>query len=172
MSADRTAVIPQCGLYRYSLERKVGPASWRLLWIMLNPSTADASIDDPTIRKVMGFTERAGHGVAMVANLFAWRATDPDALRARIENGEPHVGEDNDAAILRAVAAADAVVCAWGRFPWAMSRAREFVAMLEEKAPGIPHACLGTNKDGSPRHPLMVAYAQPLVPFALATGRR
>ena len=78
-----SAVISPCGLYRYRLERDLGGliAGPTVAWIMVNPSTADATADDATIRKVLGFSRRLGAGRVIVGNLFAFRATDIKALR-------------------------------------------------------------------------------------------
>lgn len=160
------ACFSACGSWRYSLERRVGPGP-NLAWLMLNPSTADASVDDPTIRKVKGFTQRAGFGVALVVNLFAWRATDPRDVVLNLADAE---GLDNCAAIMQATSIADDVVCAWGATtsrPWVQEQAERVLEWLDEHPVRPPRLlCLGTNGDGSPRHPLMVPYAQSLVPFA------
>lgn len=175
-----SASISDCGRYRYSLERRiVGVEGANLTWLMLNPSTADASQDDPTIRKVMGFTRRAGYGVALVVNLFAWRATDPRELARmlRIGEGPAHVRRDraegphNCAAIMQAAAISEAVVCAWGAQPWARGQASRVLEWLDEhprEAP-IRLLCLGTTKAGDPLHPLMPSYdGHPLVPYRVS----
>lgn len=161
----RLCSLSKCGRYRYSLERRlpdvVGPT---LCWLMLNPSTADATRDDPTIRKVVGFTRRAGYGSALVVNLFAWRATDPRELR-----DSPAEGARNRAAVIRAASVSDAVVCAWGATPWAREQAVRVLRWLAARsgAKKSPLLCLGRTKHGAPRHPLMLSYADhPLVPFA------
>lgn len=165
-----SATISECGRYRYALERRitdaVGPnAGLNLTWLMLNPSTADADLDDPTIRKVMGFTRRAGYGVALVVNLFAWRATKPRDCLANLADAE---GDMNCAAIMQAAEISEAVVCAWGAQPWAREQAKRVLEWLDEhprEAP-IKLLCLGTSKDGSPLHPLMPSYdGHPLRPF-------
>lgn len=159
--------------YRYSLERRISEAGGpSLCWLMLNPSTADATRDDPTIRKVIGFTRRAGYARAVVVNLFAWRATDPRDLRERLAlRFEGAEGRHNRAAIEDAAAGASAVVCAWGATPWAASQATRVLGWLAERARSgsasrAPLLCLGLTRLGAPRHPLMLAYhAHPLVPF-------
>ena len=165
-----SASISDCGRYRYSLERRivdvVGP---NLCWLMLNPSTADATKDDPTIRKVMGFTKRNGYGVALVVNLFAYRATDPDEVRTltRSALGDPE-GPHNCAAIMQAAEISDAVVCAWGAQPWARKQAARVLEWLDEhpRERPIQLLCLGKTKAGDPLHPLMPSYdGHPLVPF-------
>jgi len=92
------AVLSRCGKYRFMLGRAwdepdsaqdtdTGFGKWKrplCVWLMLNPSTADHSQDDPTIRKCVGFSQRLGCGGLIVVNLFAWRATDPDDLAEAI----------------------------------------------------------------------------------------
>jgi hypothetical protein len=155
------------GSHRYVLERRVLPAGDETLcWLMLNPSTADATEDDPTIRKVKGFTTRAGYGRALVVNLFAWRATDPRDLRRAALSARDVVGRRNRAAIIEAAALSSAVVCAWGALgaaPWARAQVSRALGWLGADARLL---CLGLTKRGAPLHPLMLAYdAHPFIPF-------
>lgn len=94
-----SAVISACGRYRYRLERHGLSGSGAVAWIMVNPSVADATEDDPTIRRVIGFTERMGAGWAIVGNKFAYRATDVRDLRGR--HMPVAVGPENDAHLER-----------------------------------------------------------------------
>ena len=165
----KSATVSACGRYRYALERSTGIAGPNLGWLMLNPSTADASLDDPTIRKVVGFTRRAGYGVAIVVNLFAWRATDPRDLHTEIgrAGGDPE-GPENCAAVMQAAAISDAVVCAWGASRGARYQSRRVLEWLTEhpREEPIRLVCLGTTKTGAPLHPLMPSYdGHPFVPF-------
>lgn len=173
---SRDALLSTCGRYRYALERSTGlERRESLCWLMLNPSTADATSDDPTIRKVVGFTRRVGYGCALVVNLFAWRATDKrevigllrgvfGPVQIRVDQAE---GPGNRIAIMRAATISAAVVCAWGAHPWARSQAARVLAWLTEVPEGPrPLLCLGTSRDGDPLHPLMPSYdGHPLVPF-------
>lgn len=162
-SAYGTATISECGRYRYSLERITDVAGPNVAWLMLNPSTADASKDDPTIRKVVGFSRRAGYGVALVVNLFAWRATDPRDVRTNLADAE---GAFNCAAIMQAVAISDAVVCAWGVQPWAREQAERVLWWLDEHPDGPRRLmCIDVAKGGAPVHPLMQPYSKGLRPF-------
>lgn len=160
--------MSDCGRYRYSLAREWDAKLETLCWLMLNPSTADASKDDPTIRKVVGFTRRAGFGSVIVVNLFAWRATDPDDLRTEIRRpgGDPE-GRENQDRILVAARVSDAVVCAWGAQPWARYQALRVLEWLRERDTRL--LCLGRTKAGDPMHPLMPSYdGHPLAPFDAA----
>jgi len=123
---------------------------------MLNPSTADETTDDPTIRKCMGFGERWGGSELIVVNLYAFRATDPREL---LWQSDP-IGSENwkyiDEALTRANYFGGIVVGAWGAF--------EVGAALQKSglARKIGLRCLGKNKNGSPKHPLYVPYSQQL----------
>lgn len=165
-----SAIISDCGHYRYRLERDLGGliAGPTVAWIMVNPSTADAETDDATIRKVLGFSRRLGAGRIIVGNLFAFRATDIKALRTAADPvgpcGGPHMRQ-----IMRE---ADKVIVAWGagaklpnplRYRWMeVARAAE--------AHGITLHCLGTASDGHPLHPLMLGYDRALVPWSAPTS--
>ncbi|AMS03704.1 hypothetical protein SEA_BETTERKATZ_69 [Gordonia phage BetterKatz] len=149
-----SATISADGVYRYELSRslyRLSPtAGGTCLFVMLNPSTADANTDDPTIRRCIGFAAAWDFAQFDVVNLFAYRATDPaDLLRARAA-GDDVVGPDNDEHIVNAHRRADRTVVAWGAKAPA-DRVADVVDML-----GRGLYCLGTTKDGSPRHPLYV----------------
>ena len=118
---------------------------------MLNPSTADERVLDPTIRRCMGFARAWGFGGIDVVNLFAWRSTDPAAL-ARV--ADP-IGPDNDETIADALRQAALAVAAWGCDP--MTRTRSVAIKGLAARVRVPLWCLGVTKNGHPRHPLYVA---------------
>ena len=163
------AVFSACGQYRYRLDRRWSAGGGNVVWIMLNPSRADAGTDDPTIRRCIAFSRLWGYGGMVVVNLFALRATHPDALYGMLDP----VGPENDAhiaAVLRSTAGAAPpgpdIVAAWGAHPLAAGRSALVLA-----AAGSNVLCLGTTRAGHPRHPLYVAAGQPrmnLVPRASA----
>ncbi len=131
--------------YRYELSRDwgEGPAA---CWVMLNPSTADADVDDPTIRRCINTSRALGYGSMLAVNIFALRSTDPKRLyRAR----DP-VGPENDEAIVDAAGRCEVVIGAWGRHGALHDRGARVLELLE----GIELRVLSMNKDGSPRHPL------------------
>lgn len=160
-----SAILSPCGRYRYLLSREADTlGSGRVLFVMLNPSTADASKDDPTIRKCRGFTSRMGLPWFDVVNLYAWRATDPNDLRRASEHSDI-IGPENDMHIGLAADRATVIVAAWGALNLgrmtkpAIERARDVMRRLDVAAAGRPILCLGTAANGQPRHPLMVSYA-------------
>lgn len=153
---NNTARISECGQYRYSLGRRWddGPTAW---WVMLNPSTADATEDDPTIRRCVSFSKREGCGALIVVNLYALRATDPKALA---KHPDP-IGPENDTVLVHTSYEARSgglVIVAWGANPMAEPQARRMFAATGAQ-------CLGTTKAGAPRHPLYVKGDQPLIPW-------
>ncbi len=162
-SETKSATISPCGRYRYALERATGVVGPNVAWLMINPSTADAVKDDATIRKVVGFSARAGYGVVLVVNLFAWRSKDVREVRANMTIAE---GPWNCAAVMEAARISEAVVCAWGPKPWAYPQAKRVLGWLETHPEGPRRLlCVGRAKDGAPLHPLMPPYALGLVPF-------
>lgn len=152
------ATMSECGKFRYRLWRKWGEGS-PLLFIMLNPSTADAEVDDPTIRRCLKFAQAHAFGELEVVNLFAYRATDPQDLKRA---GYP-VGPDNDAYI-EAAADAAAVCVAWGSHAAGLERPDMVLQQL--RALGVKPQCLRITRGGYPQHPLMLPSSCRLMPFA------
>lgn len=149
------ATISEDGKYRYLLTRRWSSRPL-MVWCMLNPSTADASIDDPTIRRCISFSVREGYGGIHVVNLMAFRATDPTDALCTVDPRGPQ----NDDHLRKAAAHSGGVIAvAWGGHapPYFMQD-----ALLCFRQGGDPKLkCLGIVKDGNPRHPLYVADAQP-----------
>ena len=145
-----TAVFSPERTYRYSLERELDPGNHTsVLFIMLNPSTADEIENDPTIRRCMGFAKAWGFGRLLVANLFAFRATNPgDMMRPTVEP----VGPDNDKHIIELARLVDLVVCAWGVNGSYGNRGLAVAKMLRDE--GIKPHHLGLTAKGFPSHPL------------------
>lgn len=162
----RTAVISGCGRFRYRLGRQWDRTRSLLVFVMLNPSTADAEVDDPTITRCMRFAAHHGFGGIDGVNLFAYRATDPKELAAA---GFP-VGPDNDTAILDATAGRKVVCVAWGAHA-----ARREVAARADAVLGLlrqRHAdlrALRLTRDGHPQHPLYLPAGLPLQPYPRLT---
>jgi len=149
-----------CRRYRYTLARRVGLGIEKAvcLFIMLNPSTADENLDDPTIRRCMGFARVWGYGILMVGNLFAFRSTDPRELsRSRVEP----VGVDNDLWLVEMALQADLTVAAWGNGGGLDQRSRLVREMLYDQ--GVKLHTFGLTQRGEPRHPLYIRREQELV---------
>lgn len=157
----RAARISEDGRYRYTLVRRWGPEP-PLQFVMLNPSTADAEVDDRTIGRCVGFARDLGAGGILVVNLYAYRATKPvDLWRA-----EDPVGPDADL-YLRAAARRSAIEGAATIAAWGVNAKPDRVAHVLDlfaNAGGRLHA-LGLTKDGHPRHPLYLPATARPVPF-------
>ena len=143
------AVFSPDRIYRYRLTRDGAMGGSTCLFIMLNPSTADEKVDDPTIRRCMAYAARWGHARLEVVNLFALRATNP--MQLRLFRGDP-VGPDNDRHIMEAVQDADIVIAAWGQHGKLLGRAGEVRQMALNMR--RPLYCLRRSRDGQPAHPL------------------
>jgi hypothetical protein len=165
----RSAEISECGRYRWWLRR-----SWKLsgvglnglpvqskgvcCFVMLNPSTADGTQDDPTIRRCIGFARHWGYDTLSVRNLFAWRATNPKEL---LKCGSATGGDRGNEELL-AACTADLLVAAWGtNVPFL--RDQVVLSMFRHHFPQKEIYCLGKTKNGSPRHPLYVKADAPLI---------
>jgi hypothetical protein len=166
-TSSQSAVISADGKYRYHLRRKLTAGGGIATFIMLNPSTADARVDDPTIRKCIGFCQRWGCGELHVANLFAVRATDPASMR----QADDPVGPDNFDWLQRIVnmtvnrvgrCLSGRIVCAWGTHGSHMDQDQRVLGRIEDICKPM---CLGVTQDGQPRHPLYVPYSADLVAF-------
>jgi hypothetical protein len=162
------AVLSPCGRYRYSLTREWTEEDRNppyLLFVMLNPSVADGSADDHTLRKVVRFAHDRGYRALRVANLFAWRATDPADLRATIKTlgAVVAVGPATDLTLRVLARNADAVCVGWGahgeKYPNRVLAVEQL--LLEAHAPK-PLLRLRLTKKGQPEHPLMIPYGTPM----------
>lgn len=142
-----SARFSDCGRYRYRLNRRLGMGERVVLFVGLNPSTADQTQDDPTIRRCVGFALKWGFDWLWMGNLNAWRSTDPkglpsDALEA--------VGPENQDELTWMWQKADLVVAAWGKNPL-----NRYARALGDRILALPQTrTLGTNKNGTPKHPL------------------
>lgn len=170
-TATRSAVLSDCGRFRYSLTRRWADLydnDRSLLFVMLNPSTADAMVDDATIRRCVAFAHGHGFGAIEVVNLFAYRATQPRDLALA---GWPP-GPQNDERIAVAARDADAICVAWGavgdRGP-ACDRVQAVAPILRRA--GKPLQCLKITRSGHPQHPLYLrgdCRLQPFTPDAIS----
>ncbi|MBE0009746.1 MULTISPECIES: DUF1643 domain-containing protein [unclassified Arthrobacter] len=149
------------GDYRYELSRQwsIADPTAVLTVIMLNPSTADGMLDDPTLRRCISLAKSAGADGLRVLNLFALRSTDPEVL---VTAADP-VGPANDEYLLAAARESTAIVAAWSGHKVARQRSGDVHAML--RANGVTLQCWGTTKLGHPRHPLYVRGSTVLTPW-------
>lgn len=144
---DSGAIFDPTHTYRYLLWRSWNDAP-PLTFVMLNPSTADATHNDPTIRRCVDFARSWEYGAVLVVNLFAYCATDPTQLRQATQP----VGVDNDRYLALACAASARVIAAWGNWGTLHQRHQQILTLL----PQTRSYCLGVNRSGQPRHPLYV----------------
>ena len=154
-----SAEISDCGRYRYRLTRYWRPGS-TCVFIMLNPSTADADHDDRTIGRCINFAKREACGKLVVVNLYAWRDKSPRALFEAQDRGAPIIGPLNGIAIERAFREAKVIIAGWGANPRIKPRSRDIAAWAE--ATGYKLKCLGNTTSGAPQHPLYIKGDAPL----------
>lgn len=172
-----SAIISPCGLYRYRLSRDIEPAVLGALgrcgalqgktvaFFGVNPSTADATLNDATVRKWMGFCARWGAPRFIAGNVFAFRATDVQALATVDDPFGPDIGDR----ITDIITEADVLVPCWGntdKVPPALRFAFD-VLMDALVSSGKPVMTFGLTAGGDPKHPLMLGYSTPLVPWAV-----
>jgi len=155
------AVFSPDRIYRYALFRQWDEDRPRACQVVigLNPSTADESINDPTIRKCIGRAKRNGFNQLVMLNIFALRSTDPKKLK---QVADP-IGPENDVWIREICNRVNTVIVAWGNDGEILKRGQAVSTMLF--TPGIDMYCLGTNKNGEPKHPLYLSYEVLLVPY-------
>ena len=159
---ERSAVISPCGRYRYRLWRKWSESARQpLLWVMLNPSTADGQVDDRTICRCVDFSQRFGYGSMWVGNMYACRSTDPSVL-GRLDLLQAY-GPHNGRHLVDMTQQSDRVLVAWGSHLMAAGDAERFTRALLTHPAGL--WCLGTTATGAPRHPLRLSKKTKLQEF-------
>lgn len=158
-----SAILSACGKYRYRLEREVGMGGPVYAYFGVNPSTADGSIDDATVRRWIGFTKVLGGRRLIVGNVFAYRAPVVRELR------HPHdcVGPENMHHLNCIIGSADVLVPCWGSRDKLNKKLHgQLDALLRQLlASGKPVLCFGKTAGGDPKHPLMLGYETPLTPW-------
>lgn len=160
-----SADLSPCGTWRYQLQRTWNDDAPLMVFVMLNPSTADASTDDATLRACLRQARAKGFGRLRVLNLFALRATDPALLASATDPVGPH----NEAALhdgLSGLHPDDRVVCAWGNGGHLRGRGLAVAGQLRARGLALHH--LGLTAAGQPRHPLYVPQRQPVVRWGTA----
>ena len=153
---NKTANFSSCRKYRYSLSRIWDKQKKFVLFIGLNPSTADEEVDDPTIRRCFGYAQKWGYGCFIMVNLFAYRTTSPSNLK----KVKYPVGKDNDKYIVTLSKKADITVAAWGNNGILYRRDKQVLSLV----PNL--MCLKVNKSGQPAHPLYLKKDLKLTKFS------
>jgi hypothetical protein len=148
--SDTGAIFSLCERYRYTLWRRWDTSRPTINFCMLNPSTATATVSDPTVTRTLQYSRRWGYGQTIVTNMYAYRSTDPAALRTLADP----IGPDNDRYILESARAAQMAILACGVHVDVVSgRFQQVLDVLH----GIEVWCLGVTKDGYPKHPLYLS---------------
>ena len=142
--SQKSAELSACRIYRYALSRGWDDSKPRVMFIGLNPSTANEAQDDPTLRRCMNYAQAWGFGSVCITNLFAFRATSPNDMK----NAKNPIGADNDKWLKAMVAQSSLIVAAWGNDGSFLDRSSEVRKFLPELH------CLKRNKSGEPAHPL------------------
>ena len=153
------ATFSPCRRWRYLLWRRWDAAKPAANFLMLNPSTADELKLDPTCARARDYAERWGYGALVVTNIFAFRNTDPNRMKAVADP----VGPGNDAAIVRAAREAGIVVCAWGNHGGFLGRSARVTALLRKNR--IELHALRVNAGGEPAHPLYLPSRLSAIPL-------
>lgn len=158
-----SAILSPCGLYRYRLDRGVQADGKVFAYFGINPSTADANLDDATVRKWRGFTQRNGGRKFIVGNVFSYRATDVRHLAGPIQPQGPYHWPH----IVKIIEDADVLVPCWGNSGKVPDRLRADIGglLLVLETSGKPVMHFGLTASGDPKHPLMLGYDTPLVPW-------
>lgn len=166
---NRETILSPCRKYRYTLWREWDDQFWGLredqqakqylMVIGLNPSTADETLDDPTIRRCIRFAKDWGYGALCMTNLFAYRATQPDDMKKAVDPAGPDCGKW----LCEIAEGAGMILAAWGKHGSFTGRDKNVLSAM--KAIGKPLHCLGKNGDGSPKHPLYIAANTRPIPF-------
>lgn len=155
-----------CRTFRYRLDHAIrevpaGREPRRVMWIGLNPSTADERQLDPTLRRIRGFSEAWGYDTFVMTNAFAFRATLPADMRAAPDP----VGPDNDRHLLESAAACRRIVACWGVHGEHLERGARVAGLLREHGFGRRLVCLGLTGAGHPRHPLYLRATTEPMPY-------
>ena len=144
-------MFSDCAQYRYNLMREFSAGTRVINFIMLNPSTANENVNDPTIAKCENRAISLGFNKMVITNLFAYRATDPNDMMSV----DDPIGEENNNYILNHAKNAEVVLAAWGNHGEYRYRSEDVVRMLKKN--GIKLHALKLNSSGEPAHPLYLS---------------
>lgn len=153
---ERGAIISNCGTYRYALWRYWDRSLPKALFLMLNPSIADAELDDPTLRRCMGFARTWGYGGLFIGNRFAFRCTQPGLLL----KAEDPIGPLNGTYLSQMAERSEIIICAWGNAPIIKRLGQPFPDSITG-----PLHCIELSKDGTPKHPLYLKSNLKPIPY-------
>jgi len=157
--AQSGADFSDCGAYRYRLWRRWGEGG-KVTFVMLNPSTADATRNDPTIERCHRRAVAMGFSALDVVNIFGYRATDPKDLKRATEP----IGKDNDKAIITSLKDAEMTICAWGSHGDHLNRHEAIRRLLKDN--NLAAHVLSLTTKGQPGHPLYLSYSKQPFPWA------
>lgn len=166
---SRETLFSPCRSYRYTLWREWAagdlfgeskPLEY-LMVVGLNPSTADETKDDNTIRRCVNFAKQWGYGALCMTNLFAWRETSPWVMRIQADP----VGPENNDHLLETAKGAGCILAAWGNHGAFKKRDRKVLSLLAAHRLDDRLQCLAYNADGSPMHPLYTPKDSPRLPW-------
>jgi len=163
---EKGAIFDPDRTVRYWLWRCWDPGKRFLVFIGLNPSTADEKENDPTVERMERRAREYGYGGLIVVNIFSYRATDPEDMKDSAEAGIDVIGEHNDFAIQSAASLAGIIVCGWGADGGYLGRSKEVQKLLEGHGELLTH--LGLTKNGNPKHPLYLSYKTKPMPWRTA----
>jgi hypothetical protein len=158
------AQFSACGRYRQALTRdwtRENEASRTILWIGMNPSTADAALNDPTCNRELGFSQGWGYTRYLKANMLDWRATNPKDLPKELTHA---CSKNNLATIIILAQEAEEIILAYGKLHKRFDPIIQAVIQICQET-GKPLLCLGKNGDGSAKHPLYLAKTTERIPF-------
>lgn len=156
------ATFDDTGVFRYTLHRRWNRAGRRVCFCLLNPSTADAKVLDPTLKRCLAFARLWNFDAMEVVNIFALRSTDPKQL---YKASDP-VGPGNDRAIRTAARRADLIIAGWGTHGELQARGAQVANLLAD----FDLQCLATTKAGHPKHPLYLPGSLTPIPFTTASS--
>lgn len=157
LTIPKGAIFSEDGKYRYALWRSWSQYRKPLMFIGLNPSTANGTMNDPTITRLMARADQEGFGGLLAGNLYALVSSNPSVL---LGEGDT-IGPETDDYLLKMIGMTGRVLCAWGSFSAAKDRAEEVIKLVVE-----PY-CLGINAGGAPKHPLYIPYDKQMVRYRI-----
>ena len=160
-SVKSEAVYSNCENYRYTLTREWDAEKQKVLFIMLNPSTADETKNDATVERCERRARNLNFGSVRICNIFAWRETNPFKLKQKTKP----IGKDNNKIIQDSTIWANDIICAWGTHGSHLERDEEIKKLLSSNGCKLYH--LGLTKNGHPKHPLYVPYSQDIIRWRL-----